>query len=84
MLLLEIGLKSLCGTVVLLQIAPYCLEGKACVKHRAQLSCARNWRQNTLHNCLFVRNWPFLLKSQTANFQATALLRKSFGQILAF
>ena len=38
MLLLEIGLKSLCATVVLLQIGPYCSEGKACVKHRAQLS----------------------------------------------
>ena len=39
MLLLEIGPKSDCATVVLLQIGPYCEEAKACEKLHAQLSC---------------------------------------------
>ena len=39
MLLLKIGPKSDCPTVVLLQIGPYCYEAKACEKLRVQLSC---------------------------------------------
>ena len=38
-LLLAFGVQTLCATVVLLQIGPFCKEAKACEKRRAQLSC---------------------------------------------
>ena len=38
-LLLKLCVKTLCATVVLLQINPYSWKAKACEKSRAQFSC---------------------------------------------
>ena len=48
MLLLEIGLKSLCATVVLLQMGHFCWKAKTCPKHRAQQSCC--WKLASKHS----------------------------------
>ena len=52
-LLLEIGVKTLCANVVLLQINPYCWEAKACEKRRAQLSCISKFASNHTAQLLF-------------------------------
>ena len=66
MLFLEIGLKSHCATVVLLQICPYCWKAKAFEKLAAQLSFKSKLvtfvkklrlAQNTVRNCPVARNW---------------------------
>ena len=78
MLLLEIGLKSLCATVVLLQIGPYCSEGKACVKHRAQLSCCSKLASKHSAQLSFCSKLAFFVEKPNGKFQGTALLRKKF------
>ena len=42
-LLLEIGVKRLCATVLLLQIGTMCKKAKNCAKQRAQLKICLNW-----------------------------------------
>ena len=42
-LLLEIGVKRLCATVVLLEIGTMCKKAKNCAKQRAQLKICINW-----------------------------------------
>ena len=41
-LLLEIGVKRLCATVVLLEIGAMCKRAKNCAKQRAQLKICLN------------------------------------------
>ena len=41
-LLLEIGVKTLCATVVLLEIGTMCKNAKNCAKQRAQLKICLN------------------------------------------
>ena len=43
LLLLEIGVKTLCVTVVLLEICAMCKKAKNCAKQRAQLKICLNW-----------------------------------------
>ena len=43
MLLLEIGVETLCATVVLLEIGAMCKQAKNCEKRRAQLKICLNW-----------------------------------------
>ena len=63
-LLLEIGVKTLCATVVLLKKWRLLLKSLKLVQNTVH-NCpvARNWRQNTLRNCRFASNWRLLLKS---------------------
>ena len=42
-LLLEIGVKTLCVTVVLLEICAMCKKAKNCAKQRTQLKICLNW-----------------------------------------
>ena len=42
-LLLEIGVKTLCATVVLLEIGAVCKKAKNCAKRRTQLKICLNW-----------------------------------------
>ena len=42
-LLLEIGVKTLCVTVVFLEIGAMCKKAKNCAKQRAQLKICLNW-----------------------------------------
>ena len=78
MLLLEIGLKSVCATVVLLQIGPYCSEGKACVKDCAQLSCCSKLTSKHSVQLSFCSKLATFVEKSNGQFQATALLRTVF------
>ena len=42
-LLLEIGVKTLCVTVVLLEIGAMCKKAKNCAKQSKQLKICLNW-----------------------------------------
>ena len=77
-------LKKLCATVVLLQIGPYCSEGKACVKLRAQLSCCSKLASK--HSAQLSFSWKLatFVEKSNGQFQATALLRTVFWTNFSF
>ena len=84
MLLLEIGLKSLCASVVFLQIGPKCSEGKACVKHRAQLSCCLKLASKHSAKLSFCSKLATFVENSNGQFQATPLLRTVFSTNFTF
>ena len=84
MLLLEIGLKSDCTTFVLLQIGPYCSEGKACVQQRAQLSCCSKLASKHSAQLSFCSKLATFVEKSNGQFQATALSRTVFWRNFRF
>ena len=84
MVVLAIGLKSLCATVVLLQIGPYCSEGKACVKHRAQLSCCSKLASKQSAQLSFCSKLATFVEKSNCQFEATALLPRVFWTNFSF
>ena len=80
MLLLEIGLRSHLATVVLLQIGPYCSEGKACEKHRAQLSCCSKLAsKHSAQLSLFLKSVTFFRKLNLGKTPCATVLLLEIG-----
>ena len=72
--MLEIGVKTLWATVVLLQINPYCWEAKACEKRCAELLCSSKFAPNHTAQLSFCLKWGTFLNCPVAqNLRQNAL-----------
>ena len=63
--LLEIAVKTLCATVVSLEVRPFINKLKLVQKTVRNCPVHWNWRQKSLRNFRSARNWRLLLKSKT-------------------